>query len=301
MSWHYLPELVGASSAESCSAGGVSARWKKSRTDAKCSCGGKGTVCYPCSRAGTTSAPSTADPGVASFISSLAACPAHPGAVPGGGWASRMIGTCGRRWQESLGKSRHSLFLSKTSADQGHSCGWCALTSNEWDIACRRTPLLPPPAWVRDIFDGAALYLPMLIRRDGRTFVGSQSTPSRKGGKTLGERFLPTLCAAGSGSNVGGAQGCNGPLRRPIQTLVRHAPTLVASSVRESTGKKNGRSSNGIVAQATRASSGGALNPEWAEWYMGFPIGWTALEPLAMPRYQQWLDGHGMSLQNDLV
>ena len=38
---------------------------------------------------------------------------------------------------------------------------------------------------------------------------------------------------------------------------------------------------------------GGQLNPEWVEWLMGWPIGWTALEPLAMDRYQRWLRLHG--------
>lgn len=39
---------------------------------------------------------------------------------------------------------------------------------------------------------------------------------------------------------------------------------------------------------------GGALNPEWVEWLMGVPIGWTALQPLAMDRFRQWLEGHGI-------
>jgi hypothetical protein len=38
---------------------------------------------------------------------------------------------------------------------------------------------------------------------------------------------------------------------------------------------------------------GGTLNPTWVEWLMGWPIGWTALEPLAMDGYQQWLSKHG--------
>jgi len=29
------------------------------------------------------------------------------------------------------------------------------------------------------------------------------------------------------------------------------------------------------------------------EWMMGWPIGWTACEPLATDRFQQWLDSHG--------
>lgn len=38
---------------------------------------------------------------------------------------------------------------------------------------------------------------------------------------------------------------------------------------------------------------GGTLNPDWCEWFMGWPIGWTASEPLATGRFQQWLLGHG--------
>ena len=32
-----------------------------------------------------------------------------------------------------------------------------------------------------------------------------------------------------------------------------------------------------------RASGSGTLNPTWVEWLMGFPLGWTALEPSEMP------------------
>jgi len=35
----------------------------------------------------------------------------------------------------------------------------------------------------------------------------------------------------------------------------------------------------------------GELNPDWIEWLMGLPIGWTASEPLATGSYQQWLRG----------
>ena len=29
--------------------------------------------------------------------------------------------------------------------------------------------------------------------------------------------------------------------------------------------------------------AGGSLNPTWVEWLMGFPLGWTALEPSETP------------------
>ena len=37
----------------------------------------------------------------------------------------------------------------------------------------------------------------------------------------------------------------------------------------------------------------GALNPMWVEWLMGWPLGWTDLQPLAMDRFRQWCDSHG--------
>lgn len=37
----------------------------------------------------------------------------------------------------------------------------------------------------------------------------------------------------------------------------------------------------------------GQLNPEWVEWLMGWPIGWTDLKPLATDKFQEWLQQHG--------
>ena len=40
------------------------------------------------------------------------------------------------------------------------------------------------------------------------------------------------------------------------------------------------------------------LNPEWVEWLMGWPIGHTALEPLATDRYHEWLRQHSLCFLN---
>lgn len=37
----------------------------------------------------------------------------------------------------------------------------------------------------------------------------------------------------------------------------------------------------------------GKLNPEWVEWLMGWPMGWTDLRPLAMDKFRQWCASHG--------
>jgi len=46
------------------------------------------------------------------------------------------------------------------------------------------------------------------------------------------------------------------------------------------------------VSQAVGFNTG-ALNPDWEEWLMGWPIGWSALKPLAMDKFQQWLELFG--------
>lgn len=37
----------------------------------------------------------------------------------------------------------------------------------------------------------------------------------------------------------------------------------------------------------------GQLNPDWVEWLMGWPIGWTDSKPLEMDKFQAWQQQHG--------
>lgn len=58
---------------------------------------------------------------------------------------------------------------------------------------------------------------------------------------------------------------------------------------------------NGSTSQQNRnskplnAAIGGALNPPWVEWLMGWPIGWTDLEPLEMVKFRWWQQLHSAS------
>jgi hypothetical protein len=47
----------------------------------------------------------------------------------------------------------------------------------------------------------------------------------------------------------------------------------------------------------TVAERNGQLNPDWTEWLMGFPIGFTASAPLETPKFRQWCDSHGICLE----
>ena len=57
-------------------------------------------------------------------------------------------------------------------------------------------------------------------------------------------------------------------------------------------------SNNGGPSQMKRntpplnAVAGGALNPVWVEWLMGWPLGWTDCDPLEMDKYRWWRLAH---------
>jgi hypothetical protein len=45
-------------------------------------------------------------------------------------------------------------------------------------------------------------------------------------------------------------------------------------------------------------TNGGALNPTWVEWLMGWPIEWTDSKPSGTDKYQQWCALHGIPFTN---
>lgn len=71
MSFHYLPDLVGVSTDRSSSDDERFAGWKSPPTTERCSSDVNATACFPCSRFGMTSEPSTEDDGLEKWISSL--------------------------------------------------------------------------------------------------------------------------------------------------------------------------------------------------------------------------------------
>jgi DNA (cytosine-5)-methyltransferase 1 len=40
---------------------------------------------------------------------------------------------------------------------------------------------------------------------------------------------------------------------------------------------------------ALNVQAGGSLNPDWVEWLMQWPIGWTSLEPLDSEMFNVWM------------
>lgn len=63
--------------------------------------------------------------------------------------------------------------------------------------------------------------------------------------------------------------------------------------------RKDGRSRlrNRLDYWVERDGKHGRLNPEFVEWVMGWPIGWTAIEPLEMGRFHEWQRQHSACFQ----
>lgn len=89
---------------------------------------------------------------------------------------------------------------------------------------------------------------------------------------------LALFAGAGGGILGGHLLGC------PSERL-RHAPDLVSVIKMRP------------LPDGTMPPQDGQLNPEWVEWFMGWPIGWTELKPLAMGKFHEWLQQHSPSLQ----
>lgn len=135
--------------------------------------------------------------------------------------------------------------------------------------------------------------LPTLRRTDGDR--GGRGDPIQALRGNQNSHFkMPTLQArdwkGSSGRSMKGEE-CDLP------TAVRMMPTLTARCAKETTFCQSEMARNSPNLAATimseDQSNGGPLNPEWCEWFMGWPIGWTASAPLETVRFQQWLHSHG--------
>ena len=63
--------------------------------------------------------------------------------------------------------------------------------------------------------------------------------------------------------------------------------------------QENRKDSLTLVTAEEAVATGGQLNPDWVEWLMGWPEGWTDLKPLGMDKFQVWLDSHGTHCQEE--
>jgi hypothetical protein len=76
----------------------------------------------------------------------------------------------------------------------------------------------------------------------------------------------------------------------------RMYPTLLSRDYRHPPAQSYADRSGTTKGDQLPFLAGGPLNPDWCEWFMGFPIGWTASSALETLRYHEWQQQHSPSL-----
>lgn len=81
------------------------------------------------------------------------------------------------------------------------------------------------------------------------------------------------------------------------ETFPTPSVAMVKGSSEKALTRVDGRSRlrNRLDYWVERDGKSGRLNPEFVEWVMGWPIGWTAVQRLATDRFREWRQQHGKS------
>jgi DNA (cytosine-5)-methyltransferase 1 len=76
-----------------------------------------------------------------------------------------------------------------------------------------------------------------------------------------------------------------------VQVDLAQAVKRWSTPAADDTGHRASKYNQGGTALSTQV--GGALNPTWVEWLMGWPLGWTDLEPLETAKCHSARQPHG--------
>ena len=126
--------------------------------------------------------------------------------------------------------------------------------------------------------------------RAGMTRNGTayQLAPSAPLTRETASGLLPTPTTQDAHNNGGPSQMRRNSL--PLNAFVRRWPTPTGQMARPDFQRIHRERSGAddlattvMRAQGMTAANGGHLNPTWVEWLMGFPTGWTDLEPSETP------------------
>jgi len=330
MSWHYSQELGAGFSLPNYLDGLRSARSKSSSTHATSSCDGRKTDTSNHSRSGTMFAPSTGDRGGGQLMLFQVDSPAKTSArqvkvqdLP------ETVADFGLSISESLTRCGLALSSPKTlrtcvpvglAPSSKDLSRWGMVFDGEcWELGTS----------VRLISETECGYLPTPRSTDGskgsRTIEGAKREYCRGKNKDLGMfvamwptptvvqrpnegnmRLVRARAVAGEISWEEAEAMVGKDVRLPHGKLKEYLPTTQASdhitkrtskSWKEQ-GRVNFTLSNPEIQKmwptpTLAAQAGGRLNPDWTEWLMAWPIGWTDSKPLATDKFRQWRQSHG--------
>ena len=316
MSWHCSRALAAEFSQVRFAGGEPSARSKSTNTAVVCSCNDKMTECCHHSQFGMTCDRLTAIRGAKRWMSSLAGFLANRSVLPASKSGQATNATCGQTQSELFAKFDQNLRCWKTclvsctgKANKSNGIPSNALCLGEFGQATiRLSDLTPisPQFWVTwpkaGLMSGGVCYRrPNWERRINVIDCGySRMYPTPYGlsanqGQGYGEfakaiRHWPTPIARDARS-LKGASPKPGRQGSPtfVEQVSRQQFATPTSGISKGGKPKNSKGKRDLRLD----TDGGALNPAWVEWLMGWPIGWTDLEPLETGKFQSWQRSFG--------
>ena len=328
MSWLFSQALVAEYSAATCSDGGQSVPLNTSRMPLLYLPSVKMTAFSRLSRFGMTFGHSTVESGAALLmwfrVDFLARTSAQQ--EPGPESPESVLGS-GEKWRGSFAKYDRDSSTWKTH--QYSLLGDLTLYSETWprwglmrDGECWEQSTLAPRTngtesglWQTPVADDAVDRKSGKWNSRGEPKLSAEvklwPTPTvcgnhnRKGAsKTSGDGLAtavamwPTPKATDGTKGRPNQRGSKGDLTLPSAVHQRMFPTATATawkgwSQNHNRADTDDRIDYTIEREAHEAGQNGRLNPEWVEWLMGWPLGWTDLKPLAMDRFREWLQQHG--------
>lgn len=254
MSWLFSRALVEEFSAATCSAGAQFVLSSGSPTPQAFLPNDKMTAFSRPSRFGMTFKPLMDESGADLLTWFLADSHARTSASPGKAQASAENDPgCGPTWRGSLARFDPTTSSWRTAQPS------LLEDSDECSVTWPRSGMTA---------NGRCWELPMLVRRTNAIDSGLWPTP--------------TVCG---NYNRKGASATSGD---GLATAVKKFPTPTAGA--DCLGACGGSNARAQMKKLVSESElYGPLNPVWVEWLMGWPLGWTDLEPLAMDKYRSVL------------
>lgn len=335
MSWLFSQALAAEYSAATCSGGAPSAPLSVMPTPHKFWRNDKTMEPSQLSRFGLTCAVLTEDHGEALLTWFLADSRVRTYQLPGMATASMVPAPgYGVKWRES--SARYDLPTSTWKTHLylwEEDLHWSSVTLPKWGMT-RSGALFQHPTLTRPINANASGLWPTITVCGNHNQPGSSKnagwglssavkqwpTPLASDGKRNGapgdfSRKSPSLGAMVQlwptpTASLGSKGGRITPLKsREGGTLIeavsaRTWPTPNASDANKWSNqsledrKAKGQQIRLNTAVSPQCGQGGQLNPEWVEWLMGWPIGWTELKPLATDRFREWQQQHSPSYRS---
>ena len=295
MSWLFSRALVAASSAGTCSDGEPSARSSTTPTPQAYLCRDKTTDAWRRFPSGMTCEPLTADRGEELLTSYLAVFPARTFPQPEEERESTANDPdCGPKWHASLArydrdsrswKTRQCLLAGDLEEFSETFPNWGMTVDGE--LFRRPTPssLLAIRARITcGNASGLSLQIGTPMANNKKRSVDFQrKTPSL-------EEFVKKLPTPRATDGSKGTRSISGAMKELQRGVNIDLPTFVATQLPT---PKAGEATMQLNSRPLSEHIGGKLNPQWVEWLMGWPIGWTDLAALATDKWQQWRRSHG--------